>query len=65
MKTILLLLALTALSFLTSCASFEETAQHNCLSYGFTPGTVEYAQCLQNDLNARRTNAVNYINTHY
>jgi len=47
MKVALLLLSLP---LLTACTSKEERFReyrHTCKEYGFTPGTDDYAECMQ------------------
>ncbi len=55
--TALALASALALLGLASCTSPEELRQRDeaaCKSYGFTPGTPEFAACMQRESIARR-----------
>ena len=38
---------LTAATFLTSCTPYIEQLANSCSSFGFQKGTLEFAQCMQ------------------
>ena len=56
-RTARLLLTAALLGALAACASAEDFRRADeaaCTSYGFTPGTSEFASCLQRESLARR-----------
>jgi hypothetical protein len=52
-----LVVAAAAMSMLAGCATaaqLRQTDESQCTGYGFRPGTVAYANCLQQESLARR-----------
>lgn len=41
-----------------STSRADATARHNCVDYGFTPGTASYERCVQREANARSNGRV-------